>query len=169
MWNCLIDEQKSSAQKTSSSQPPRSDSYHNKPAPALPRQEERRRDDREYSSSSRPVPSAGRNAASHQLNSANQPGGNYGYGQSPPSGSKYDGGRDERRDGGRPLGGRVEPNRGPASPALAGSEDASLLPLFRAVDKDGMCNSHFRLRSTAPVTHQHTNQHINQPTSWDFH
>lgn len=147
MGNCLTDEQKSSAQKTSSSsQPPRSDSYHNKPAPALPRQEERRRDDREYSSSSRPVPSGSRNTANHQLNSVNQPGGNYGYGQSPPSGSKYDGGRDDRRDGGRPLGGRAEPNRGPLSPALVGSEDASLLPLFRAVDKDGMCKSHFTFK-----------------------
>ena len=62
----------------------------------------------------------------------NQPPGNYGYGQSPPpSGARYDG-RDSRDGRERERG-----HRGPASPALAG-EDPNLLPLFRAVDKDGM-------------------------------
>lgn len=67
----------------------------------------------------------------------NQPSGIYGYGQSPPSSNRYDGGRDDRREAPRPSGGRENPGRGPASPTLAGGEDASLLPLFRAVDKDG--------------------------------
>lgn len=127
MGNCLTDEQKPSAPKTSSSaQPTRSDSYHNKPAPALPR--DQRRDDRDYSSGGRDE--------RRPAGPLSQPSGNYGYGQSPSPGGKYDGGRDERKDGGRGSGGE-RPNRGPASPTLAGSEDASLLPLFRAVDKDG--------------------------------
>lgn len=130
MGNCLTDEQKSSAPKIpSSSQPARSDSYHNKPAPALPQDRDRRRDDRDYSSGGRDDRRSG---------PVSQPPGNYGYQSPQPGGSsRFDGARDDRRDG-RGSTGR-EPNRGPASPGptLAGSEDASLLPLFRAVDKDG--------------------------------
>lgn len=113
--------------------------HYDKPAPPLPR------DDRDYrpsggsgsGSSSRPVPSP-RDERFHPSNSGpvSQPTGNFTYGQSPPQDRRLDNardGRDDRRDrDGRDTRGY----RGPASPALTG-EDPNLLPLFRAVDKDG--------------------------------
>jgi len=78
-----------------------------------------------------------------------QPSGNYAYGQSPPGAGKSGGGGGGGRYEGR--GGRGEPSRGPASPPLS-AEDANLLPLFRAVDKDGT----FRpLRLITPMMHDY--------------
>ncbi|KFY68522.1 hypothetical protein V496_01014 [Pseudogymnoascus sp. VKM F-4515 (FW-2607)] len=114
--------------------------HYDKPAPPLPR------DDRDYrpsggsGSSSRPIPSP-RDDRHHPSSSGappgsvSQPGGNFTYGQSPPQDRRLDGARDGRD--GRDRDGRdTRGYRGPASPALTG-EDPNLLPLFRAVDKDG--------------------------------
>lgn len=116
--------------------------HYDKPAPPLPR------DDRDYrpsggsGSSSRPIPSP-RDDRHHPSSSGappgsvSQPGGNFTYGQSPPQDRRLDGARDGRD--GRDRDGRdTRGYRGPASPALTG-EDPNLLPLFRAVDKDGTC------------------------------
>lgn len=120
--------------------------HYDKPAPPLPR------NDRDYhpsggsgsgsGSSSRPIPSP-RDDRHYQSSTGgapqgpvSQPTGNFTYGQSPPQDRRLDSARDGRD--GRDRDGRdTRGHRGPASPALTG-EDPNLLPLFRAVDKDGM-------------------------------
>jgi hypothetical protein len=138
---CLTNKaQKHSDKASSASQlPPRVSSaqghapqqYSQKPAPPLPLSP--RHDS--YSSSSggglrHDSYGAGSARPDRRQSPVTQPQGNYGYNNSPPaSQSRFS--PDSRQT--RP----VASSRPPPSPAIGTNNDPSLLPLFRAVDKDG--------------------------------